>query len=102
MPACKSECTPTSPPITTRSCRGPRYGVPAESARDLRYIRMGRAPSLPRASLGRALQVLAAPGFPDEFPAIHDHLAPREHGARVAFHLEALEHRRSEEHTSEL
>src|SRR5450756_531781 len=47
---------------------------------------------LPGSAMGGALQIVAASRFAEELAAIHDDLAAREHGARVAGDFVAFEH----------
>src|ERR1019366_4907273 len=47
---------------------------------------------LPGSAMGGALQIVAASRFAEELSAIHDDLAAREHGARVAGDFVAFEH----------
>src|ERR1035438_5477932 len=51
-----------------------------------------RYSSFPGASSGRALEILAAAWLAVELAAIHNHLAAREHRARVAATFVSLEH----------
>src|SRR5579863_9125863 len=103
MPACTWECTPTSPPRATRSCRYPTCVVRMEWVPDPRCragdralrlrVRLPLPSLLPSPSARLSPQVIAAAFFAQKLPAIHDHFSTRYHRARVAFYLKTLEHR---------